>query len=324
MNEEVMFEVAMINDCAYVGETLLKYFPSYVRGKHIKRTRGLWNKTFGLAYKIMNVRANIYHVHYLLQDCFLALKFKKRPLLGHTHGSDLREALKTKMWGWIVKYNLENCDKVLVAQPTILERAKEYNKTAEYFPIPYDPQLFYPKPLSKDRTKKHVLLASPHNFRVKGTDKLLHACAKIDYPIKIRTINYGEDAAKAMILARKLNLDVEFLPKMPHEKMNQLYWDADIVLGSFGIGQLDTVAIEAMASGRPVVHHIAKKFFPNLPLQEFYSIEEVSKLITELLIDTKKAEKVRESQLKYVNIEHRADVLVKRLLKIYQNMAVDV
>ena len=36
-----VFEVAMINDCAYVGETLLKYLPSDVKGLHVKRSRVL-------------------------------------------------------------------------------------------------------------------------------------------------------------------------------------------------------------------------------------------------------------------------------------------
>jgi len=61
--------VVMINDCAYVGETLLKYFPAELKGWQIKRSRGLWSKTFGLAYDILRARGDIYHAHYLLQDC---------------------------------------------------------------------------------------------------------------------------------------------------------------------------------------------------------------------------------------------------------------
>lgn len=83
----------MINDCAYVGETLLKYLPSDIKWKHVKRSRGLWSKTFGLAYKIMRVKADVYHAHYLLQDCYIAAKLGKKPLIGHAHGSDLRSSL---------------------------------------------------------------------------------------------------------------------------------------------------------------------------------------------------------------------------------------
>jgi hypothetical protein len=53
-----MEKIAMINDCAYVGETLIKHFPKDVSIRHIKRTRGLWSKTFGIACKIANTYAD--------------------------------------------------------------------------------------------------------------------------------------------------------------------------------------------------------------------------------------------------------------------------
>ncbi|MEM2293775.1 MAG: glycosyltransferase [Nitrososphaerota archaeon] len=310
-------KVVMVNDCAYVGETLLKYMPSDVEKLHIRRTRGFWSKTFGLAYNILRAKGDVYHVHYLLQDCFLAARFGKKPLVGHAHGSDLREVINKKKWGWIIKYNLKHCDKVLVAQPTILDIAKKYNRAVEYFPIPYDPELFYPKPLPEKRGKKVVLLASPHDFKVKGTDKLLYACTKVDVPFKLRMIDYGKDAKRAKILAKKLGLKVEILNKVPHEYMNKLYWDADLVLGSFGVGQLDTVAIEAMACGRPVIHHILKEYFPKCPLQEFHDIECVAKLINTLLTDNEKKEELRNKQLKYVSTHHNAIDLARRLFRIY-------
>ena len=55
-------KVVMVNDCAFVGETLLKYMPPYIEKQHIKRTRDLWSKTFGLAYKILRAKGDMYHV----------------------------------------------------------------------------------------------------------------------------------------------------------------------------------------------------------------------------------------------------------------------
>jgi len=207
-----------------------------------------------------------------------------------------------------------------VAQPTILDVAKEYNSTAEYFPIPYDPELFYPKPMLNRKREKLVFLASAHDFKVKGTDKFIYACAKVRVPFKLRIIDYGKDAEKAKVLARKLGLNVEVKQKVSHENMNRLYWDADLVMGSFGVGQLDTVAIEAMACGRPVVHHILKDYFPQCPLEEFYSVEEVTGKISELLVDRKKAEDRYKKQLDYVSNFHMAPKLALRLAKMYSKM----
>jgi hypothetical protein len=64
-------KVAMINDCAFVGETLLKYMPPEIEKQHIKRTRGFWSKTFGITWRILRTKADLYHVHYLLKTVML-------------------------------------------------------------------------------------------------------------------------------------------------------------------------------------------------------------------------------------------------------------
>jgi len=122
------------------------------------------------------------------------------------------------------------------------------------------------------------------------------------------------------MLARKLGLKAKFINKVPHEKMNELYWEADLVLGSFGVGQLDTVAIEAMACGRPVIHYLQKKFYPECPLQELASIQRVEEIIQEHLTDKKIVHKKIREQLRYVQANHSADVLSKRITAIYRKL----
>ena len=311
----------MVNDCAYVGETLIKYLPHEVLVEHIKRSRRFLDKTFGIAWRIFRAKGDIYHVHYLLQDCYLALKFGKHPLIGHAHGSDLRDVIRSRKWSWIVKHSLRKCDKILVAQPTILEVAKEFNDTAEYFPIPYNPKIFYSKPLPRERESKHVFLASPHDFKVKGTDKFLYALASVDVQLKIKSIWYGRDVEHANRLAKKLKLNIEFVGKVPHERINELYWGSDLVLGSFGVGQLDTVAIEAMACGRPVAHHITREFYPeSCPLEEFAGVEHCIEVICKLLTERKEVKKRVSRQLRYVEVNHSAQMLAKKLAKVYDEL----
>lgn len=313
-------EIVMVNDCANVGETLIKYLPEDFSVIHLKRSRRFWDKTLGIAWKIFRAKADLYHVHYLLQDCYLALKFGKKPIIGHAHGSDLREVIKSERWGRIVKHNLRKCNKILVAQPTILDTAKEFNDTAEYFPIPYDPKIFHPKPLLEGRDVKHVFLASPHDFRVKGTDKFFYALASVAVPLKVKSIRYGRDVERANELSRKLKLNVEFIRKVRHEHMNVLYWESDLVLGSFGVGQLDTVAIEAMACGRPVVHSIRKNYFHSCPLKDYQHIEDMKEDI-ETLLDRDNAVKQVKQQLNFVRKFHSAEVLAKRLSRLYTGMS---
>ena len=315
-------KVVMINDCAYVGETLLKYFPTNIEKQHIKRTRELWNKTFGIAYKILRAKGDLYHVHYLLQDCYIASHLGKKPLVGHAHGSDLRETLRSRKWGSIVKNNLKSCNKILVAQPTVLNTAKEYNETSQYFPIPYDPEIFYPKPLPEKRSEYHVFLASVPDFNVKGTDKLLRAVSLVKEKIKIKTFNAGKDLEKTKQLAKDLKLEIDFITRVPHSAMNGLFWESDLVLGSFATGRehLDTVAIEAMACGRPVVHSVPKKFFASCPLEELQDPASASEVISRLLNDQNEKKNRINEQLNYVNPNHSAPVLVQKLIEIYSTL----
>jgi glycosyltransferase involved in cell wall biosynthesis len=316
-------KLVMINDCAFVGETLLKYMPPELEKQHIKRSRSFWSKTFGLAFKILRAKGDIYHAHYLLQDCYIATRLGKKPLIGHAHGSDLREEIKKRRWGWIIKHNLRKCNKIIVAQPTILDTALEFNETAEYFPIPFDPEIFCPTPLPQEREEKQVFIASAHNFKVKGTDKFLKTLASLSEPVKIKSLISGKNFSEAQQLAKKLGLKVDFIAKVPHDKMSELYWESDLVLGSFTIGQLDTVAIEAMACGRPVVHSVSRKFFKNCPLEELENVDETTEIIQRLLVDKKEREQRVKSQLDYVNSTHSAPLLAERLLGICTELYTD-
>jgi glycosyltransferase involved in cell wall biosynthesis len=313
-------KVVMINDAAFVGETLLKYMPADLEKQHIKRSRGLWDKTFGITFKILRAKGDVYHAHYLLQDCYIASKLGKKPLIGHAHGSDLRDEIKKGKWGWIIKSNMRSCNKILVAQPTILDKALEFNETAEYFPIPFDPKIFFPTPLPTERQEKQVFIASTHDFRVKGTDKFLKALASLSTPVRIKSLMAGKNLLEAQQLAQELGLTVDFIPKVPHNKMNELYRESDLVLGSFSIGQLDTVAIEAMACGRPVVHSVAKKFFKTCPLEELESINDAAEIIQKLLVNRKAREQRIKTQLAYVNSTHAAPLLADRLFGIYTEL----
>jgi hypothetical protein len=95
-----------------------------------------------------------------------------------------------------------------------------------------------------------------------------------------------------------------------------------LVLGSFAAGRqhLDTVAIEAMASGRPVVHSVQKKFFPSCPLEELENPNATAEIISKLLSNQNEKENRIEEQLNFVNTTHSAPVLVPKLLKIYSTL----
>jgi glycosyltransferase involved in cell wall biosynthesis len=303
----------MINDCAYVGETLLKYLPTDIRGVHVKRSRGLWSKTFGIAYKIMKVKADVYHVHYLLQDCFIAAYLGKKPLIGHAHGSDLRSTLSHPVWGRVVRYNLAKCDRVIVSTPDILGIAKKFRDDAVYLPNPVDMELFYPKPLISHGGRKRILIASDSNWSVKGTDIAIKALRRIKDDVDVNIIAYGKDFDKTIALASSLGLRLNVLPKVPHERLNEYYWNADVVLDRFKLGSLGMVSLEAIACGRPVITYVSSEYpeYKDFPLKDVFIEEKVRDAICTADIELWKR------QYAYLKNNHNTEKIVKRLMEIY-------
>ncbi|NWF87073.1 glycosyltransferase [Candidatus Bathyarchaeota archaeon] len=306
-------KIVMINDCAYVGETLVKNFPADVKAIRIKRSRRIWDKTFGVACKILRANADVYHIHYLLQDCYLALKFGKRPLIGHAHGSDLRSSLRHPVWGRIVRYNLKNCDKVIVSTPDVLGCARKYRIDAEYLPNPVDTELFYPKPLLKNDGKKRVLIASDSNWNVKGTDMAIKALAEIKDEVNVSIIAHGVDFYRTAALASSLDLHLTILPKVPHERLNEYYWNADVVIDRFKLGSLGMVSLEATACGRPVVAYVSSNFpeYDDFPLKDVNTINAIVGTVKGASQDLWNAE------IKYLAKHHDAKKVVQRLINTY-------
>jgi glycosyltransferase involved in cell wall biosynthesis len=309
-------KVVMVNDCAFVGETLFKYMPTDMEKQHIKRTRGLWSKTFGLAYNILKAKGDVYHAHYLLQDCYITARLGKSPLVGHAHGSDLRVSLSHPLWGRIVRHNLKKCDKVLVSTPDIVNLAKRFREDAEYLPNLVDSGLFYPKPVMHHEGKKRVLIASDSNWSIKGTDIAIRALSRIKSEVEVNIIAYGSDFRKTVALASSLGLHMNQLPKTTHEKLNHYYWSADVVIDRFKLGSLGVVSLEAIACGRPVVTYVSSEFpeQTGFPLKNIIAEKDIAKSLEEA------GDYLWVEEHEFMAREHDVTAVLPRLLKIYDSL----
>jgi len=306
-------KVVMINDCAFVGETLLKYMPPDMEKQHIKRTRGLWSKTFGLAYKILKAKGDVYHVHYLLQDCYIASRLRKKPLIGHAHGSDLRTSLKHPLWSRIVRHNLKNCDKVLVSTPDVFNIAKQFGSDVEYLPNLVDTELFYSKPIIRHDGKKKVLIASDSNWNVKGTDIAIRALSKIKGEVDVSIIEYGVDFGRTIALASSLSLRLNVLPKVPHNRLNEYYWSADVVIDRFKLGSLGMVSLEAIACERPVVTYVSSAYpeYKDFPLKDVKTPDGIIEAIKG------NSQILWNDEYNYLIMHHDPNKVAKRIIDTY-------
>lgn len=311
-------KIVMVNDCAFVGDTLIRYFPQNVEFVHLKRSRGFLDKTFGIAWKILRSYGDVYHIHYLLQDCYIALKLGKRPVIGHAHGSDLRSSIKHFAWSRIVRFNVEKCDKIIVSTPNLLEIAKKFNESAEYIPNLVNATIFYPKPRNKIVDRIKVLVAGASDWEVKGTDKVIRALKKIENEVDVSIISYGVDANKTLNLAKQLGLRIKVLPPVPHVLMPKYYWSAHSVVASIGVGgTLGMVALEAIACGRPVVAHVSSKFseYKDFPLLDVFTIEEIADAVL-----SSRNEDLWKREFEYFQFYHDPKKVTKKFMKIYNDL----
>lgn len=311
-----VLKVTMINDCAYVGQTIMKFLPRQLEKQFIFRSRSLWSKTFGVAYSILRANADVYHAHYLLQDCYIASRFGKRPLVGHAHGSDLRVGLKHPLWSRIVRHNLKNCDRIFVSTPDVLSIAREIREDAEYLPNPVDTTLFYPKPPLPPCDRTRVLIASDSNWEVKGTDTAIRALSQIRNEVDVSIINYGVDIPETLALAKTLDLKLNTLPKAPHEKMNEYYWNTDVVIDRFTLGSLGVVSLEAIACGRPTLAYVSSEYPENkdFPLKDLKSEKEIAQIILNL------RPRLYSEEQAFVKDHHDTEKVVSRVFAVYREL----
>ncbi len=309
-------KLVMINDCSGVGETLLKYLPADIEKQHVKRTRGLWSKTVGVAYRILRSRGDVYHSNYLLQDCYLALRLGKKPIVGWGLGSDVRTSLKHPVLGRIVKHNLKNCSKVMVSTPDILSLAKHYRDDAEYFPPAVDTGFYYVKPQKQDNGKLKTLVASNVNWNVKGTDMAIRALSRIRNKVDVSIIRYGTDLEKTLSLASSLGLPINVLPLASHEQMREYYWNSEVVVDQFACGCAGMVSLEAIACGRPAVTYVSSEYegYEDFPLKDLTTEDRIAEAISQADSDLWKRE------YRYLEKKHKPESVVEKLLAIYRSL----
>ena len=94
------------------------------------------------------------------------------------------------------------------------------------------------------------------DFYWKGHDRLLRALKNVNRPVRLIFTGWGSDYEKAVDMMKGLKLDVkaEFLGAAMSKPLLYSFFDqVDLVIDQFCLGIYGTSAVEAMASGTPVM-----------------------------------------------------------------------
>jgi glycosyltransferase involved in cell wall biosynthesis len=151
---------------------------------------------------------------------------------------------------------------------------------------------------------------------VKGTDITIRALSEIKDEVEASIIGYGVDFGRTMALASSLGLRLNVLPKVPHNRLNEYYWSADVVIGGFKVGSLGMISLEAIACGRPLVTYVSSEYpqYADFPLKDINTVDEIAGVIKGASLKLWKAEH------DYLSKYHAPDEVVKEISDIYMKL----
>lgn len=161
-------------------------------------------------------------------------------------------------------------------------------KNHTYLPIFVDTNLYQPmdggelraRLLAEHQCQRLLLMASRHNWQVKGQDKVIQAMARLksqgEVGVKLLMTTWGPDYERTQQLVQALGVQdlVAFIPTMSKALLKRHIAAADMVLDQFTLGEYGTFALEAMAMARPVLMYYRYEHAP--PLMNVCSSEEIA------------------------------------------------
>ena len=219
---------------------------------------------------------DVVHVHWVVPNGPIGAAVSSKqglPLVTSLHGSDVAVSERSRAIGRVTGWSLERSAAVTAPSSDLLERARRLGASGVLEPIPYgaDPAAFDVPPGTADTVRRrlgfdtaHVVVAGVGRLiPVKGFEYLIgaHARALSSVP-ELRLLLVGEGDARTDLEARVRALGVSdtvvLAGSADRAEMPAFLAAADIVAvpsvhhGGYVDG-LPNVALEAMASGKPLV-----------------------------------------------------------------------
>jgi Glycosyl transferases group 1 len=147
-----------------------------------------------------------------------------------------------------------------------------------------------------------LIVHAPSHLAIKGTEVVLAAVAQL-----------------------KAQHDFEFklLHNAPHGETLEVVRDCDVLLDQFVIGSFGTVALEAMALGKPAVCYLKPSVVANLPSDAPYvnaNPDNLVEVVGSLLANGARRQEIGRRSRAYVELCHDARAVARQLAGIYQEL----
>lgn len=174
--------------------------------------------------------------------------------------------------------------------------------------LPYacvDLKQWYPR--LKNKSEKFVVLHAPTNRDIKGTKYILKAVAELEKKYK--------------------NLQFTLIENEPHEKVQELYLQADIAIDQLLVGWYGRFAVEMMSLGKPVICYIREEdlqFIPSQMAQELPIVNAsqatIQQVLERLINDPGNLALIGEKGRAYVEKWHDPIKIAQKMKETYESL----
>ncbi len=281
---------------------------AYMPGRMLHMSRGVALES--------RAHCDITHIHWA---SYGVLGLASRvPYVVHCHGLDVHYRAQHPLFRAILTPILRRAAAVLVITPDLLPAARSIRTDTLFVPAAIDTERFAPCPSAPARPWTIFLFArlDPH----KGAPTAVTALErfKARHPdARVLLIDYGPLSADYQ---RRFADRFEFTPKMPPNRIRELIWQADVVVGQFFLGALGLSELQAMSCAKPVIvnYRYPDAYPAPPPILDAQTPEEIEAHLERLYHDRAMAQALGERARRWVLAHHHVDVLAKRLEAIYK------
>lgn len=257
------------------------------------------------------------------------------PVVLHLHGTDVRQDLRSRWLGPVVRRSIHSADAVLVATRDILETVRELRPDAEWFPSPLPIGAFGAlPPEARDRApgpgapevapRTRVFFCSRWDT-AKGAGQLLEAAGTLvaDHPDwDVVGLDWGARAAEAR------ELGVTLAPFLPAAALRAALDRADVVVGQTELGELGLTDLEAMLRKRPLVAKYTAGDLQGQPIPLWNTIDVSIAQQVEAIVaagpDDPHVLARTEAARDWVRGHHHPFALFERLKTLYAGLGADI